>query len=60
VCAKKYEFIVELKGGYNWKKTWKNTLCYFDRNFLKRHLKRKGTEGVIGIKKSQLKIPYSL
>jgi len=42
VCAKKYEFIVELKGGYNWKKTWKNTLCYFNRNFLKRHLKRNG------------------
>jgi len=42
VCAKKYEFIVELKGGYNWKKTWKNTLCYFNINFLKRHLKRNG------------------
>jgi len=34
MCAKKYEFIVELKGGYNWKNTWKNTLCYFDGNFL--------------------------
>ena len=42
MCAKKYEFIVELKGGYNWKKTWKNTLCYFDGNFQKRHLKRNG------------------
>ena len=42
MCAKKYEFIVELKGEYNWKKTWKNTLYYFDGNFLKRHLKRNG------------------
>jgi len=44
VCAKKYEFIVELKGGYNWKKTWKDRLCYFDENFLKRHLKKKVKE----------------
>jgi len=39
VC-KKYEFIVELKEGIIGRKFEKNTLCYFDGNFLKRHLKR--------------------
>jgi len=54
VCAKKYEFIVELKGGYNWKKTRKNTLCYFDGNFLKKHLKR--NKGSTMYKENRLKI----